>query len=378
MDCIIHIGTGKTGTTSIQNVLARRRAVLQRAGILYPETLGRTNHEAAAVCAAEFEPGFTPRKAPGVGDAAALEVFRLDLHRRLQEEIRQSGCSKLILSNEHLFEKVRTPEQAARIRDLIGLPPGQVRIVLYIRPQPAMAAATYAELLRMGSTPPSYDKFLKTRRTEALLDYAGGLDAWAAVFGDAAITLRVFERARLTGGDVVADFAEIAGIDPALVAPGPDIDDVTTSRQSFDAAAVAFLKRFNAEVTQLLNARGDKAALDAFRVVRHRARIARCIEDLNHPGPGFAFDAETVAQIRHQHEAANAAMFARFGVAPFTPAAVPPGGDDPAAALDTDHAFALFARMWAEIALNPGQHRNETPARTERSEPVSRSTGGTH
>ena len=71
-------------------------------------------------------------------------------------------------------------------------------------------------------------------------------------------------------------------------------------------------------------------------------------------------------------------MFARFGVAPFTPAAVPPGGDDPAAALDTDHAFALFARMWAEIALNPGQHRNETPARTERSEPVSRSTGGTH
>ena len=77
MDCIIHIGTGKTGTTSIQNVLARRRAVLQRAGILYPETLGRTNHEAAAVCAAEFEPGFTPRKARGAGSGAATSRPRI-------------------------------------------------------------------------------------------------------------------------------------------------------------------------------------------------------------------------------------------------------------------------------------------------------------
>ena len=353
MDCIIHIGTGKTGTTSIQNVLSRRRAALQRAGVLYPETRGRTNHEAAAVFAAEFEPGFTPRKARGVRDAAALEAFRTELRQSLQEEIRQSGCNRVILSNEHLFEKVRTPEQAARIRDLIGLPPGQVRIVLYIRPQPDMAAATYAELLRMGSTPPGYDKFLQSRRTQALLDYAGGIGAWAAEFGDAAITLRVFERARLTGGDVVTDFAEAAGLDPALVAPGPDIAAVGTSRQSFDAAAVAFLKRFNAEVTQLLNARGDKPGLEAFRAVPHRSTIARCIEGMNHKGPGFAFDAETVAQIRQQHAAANAAMFARFGVAPFAPAAAPKGGPDPAAALDIDHAFALFARMWAETALAP-------------------------
>ncbi len=48
-DLILHIGTSKTGSTSIQKVLARQRRALRTQGIVYPRSPGSERHELLAV-----------------------------------------------------------------------------------------------------------------------------------------------------------------------------------------------------------------------------------------------------------------------------------------------------------------------------------------
>ncbi len=45
----LHIGTTKTGSTSIQKFLTHNRTVLARNSVLYPEALGPINHNAIPV-----------------------------------------------------------------------------------------------------------------------------------------------------------------------------------------------------------------------------------------------------------------------------------------------------------------------------------------
>ena len=346
-------------------MLARRRKQLQYASVLYPKSLGRVNHEASAVFAAEFQPGFTQRKAPGVNDEAALAAYREKLKEELDREREQSRCEKLIVSNEHLFEKVRTPEQAQRVCNLVGVNLSSIRVVVYLRPQPDMAAAVYAELLRMGSAP-KYDNFLKQQRTRDLLNYEEGIDAWAQVLGDAAISIRVFDRERMVNGDVLSDFASIAGIDHSLIAPGPDIEGVVESRRSFDAPTVAFLSRFNAEVTRLIKESGNLDTLETFKKLPHRRIIVRCIDQMERRGMRFAFDTETVASISKEFKESNERLFRRFNCEPFQERAPGMDGGNPEEAMDVDHAFELMARLWLHVLVSenaPAESKgNELPA----------------
>jgi len=44
VDLVLHIGTGKTGTTSIQSFMNANRSRLAELGFLYPRTPGKVRH----------------------------------------------------------------------------------------------------------------------------------------------------------------------------------------------------------------------------------------------------------------------------------------------------------------------------------------------
>jgi hypothetical protein len=48
-DLILHIGTSKTGSTSIQRVLSTQRPALEAQGVFYPKSPGNERHEFLAV-----------------------------------------------------------------------------------------------------------------------------------------------------------------------------------------------------------------------------------------------------------------------------------------------------------------------------------------
>lgn len=46
MICYVHIGTEKTGSTTLQNFMAHNRSRLLKNGIVYTKSLGRKNNKA--------------------------------------------------------------------------------------------------------------------------------------------------------------------------------------------------------------------------------------------------------------------------------------------------------------------------------------------
>lgn len=113
---------------------------------------------------------------------------------------------------------MKTAEEVAALRRLVEEAAGRAlewQIVLYHRRQDEMIQSFYAMLVLTGHTRPFR---LAARAGDPRLDPRPVLGCYAAVFGEAAVRVRPFDRRQLVGGDVVADVAALLGLDVA--APG--------------------------------------------------------------------------------------------------------------------------------------------------------------
>jgi hypothetical protein len=219
---LLHIGAPKTGTTSIQNWAAANRAALEARGILYPVAPGERprpkpvpNHVGLAISAslAAREAGLLDML--GLPDAAAAALFAPRMEQRLAEEIAASGCGTLLLSNEHLSGRLRQEQEISALRALIERVAGAVsawRVVYYHRRQDQMIQSIYAMQVLHGGTAPFR---LSASPQDPRFDPRAILGLYAQVFGEEAITVRVFDRRRLVAGDAVADLMSLLGVDTA-------------------------------------------------------------------------------------------------------------------------------------------------------------------
>lgn len=345
MKAVIHIGTGKTGTTSIQNICARQRDRLREKGFLYPRTLGEVNHEIAAACATKYMPGFTPSKTRGISSNDALVAYRRDIKQKLSDEVKASGCDTLLISNEHLFEKVRSAADMKRL--LFTLPTlDEVKVVMYVRHQVDFAAVIFSELVRMG-TAASRDTFMSSKRTRDLLDYYGGVKIWADQFGDANMIVRPFDRSQFADGDVTTDFFDIAGIDRSLI-EDESVAGVRNSRKTLDGTATTFLEMFNLAVEAELARRGAKSRMSEFKIVRHRRLIVDALEQLPASKERYVLNKVQAKQVLKAVAAGNAALEERFGVTLPPPPVIDSGRKSKIAA---DDLLRCCAALWIETGF---------------------------
>ena len=110
LDLILHIGTGRAGSSSIQFFLRDNRERLGELGVLYPRTPGGARHARLGLFVKsktelESSPEWYRQKQ---SDPAS---FRKAFRRRLFSEIEDSGLSRVLLSDEILFG---SSEQALR------------------------------------------------------------------------------------------------------------------------------------------------------------------------------------------------------------------------------------------------------------------------
>lgn len=251
MKVLLHIGSEKTGTTSIQHWAAANRAALAARGILYPAAPGERanarpepNHVGLALAVSERAraPGLLGML--GLPDAAAAADFAARMEPRLAEEIAAAGCGTLLLSNEHLSSRLRDEREVAALRALVERAAGRVaewRVVLYHRRQDAMIQSIHAMVVLNGGTQPFR---LDANPRDQRLDPRPILGHYARVFGEDAVAVRVFDRARLVGGDAVADLFSLLGVDPreAGFARPPD------ANVSLGGSALELLRLLNAHV----------------------------------------------------------------------------------------------------------------------------------
>ncbi len=238
MDLYLHIGTEKTGTTSVQKFFRANRELLAENGIIYPEAPGRQNHMGLAASAQDIGKRGPLRKSLGVRNDAEARKFRAEMLAGLAEELAAKPYKRAFMSGEHCSSRLIEDDEVQWLKDQLGRFFDDIHILIYIRRQDDYLLSTYSTSVKSGSTNPL--RIPTERAIEQRYDHWSVLSRWARVFGRDKIICRKFERSNLKSGDIVDDVLEAAGIDPDLSFTRPE--DVN---EALDAETLEFLRLFN-------------------------------------------------------------------------------------------------------------------------------------
>jgi len=214
--CVIHIGTEKTGSTSIQKLLSMNRRVLSRRGFVYPTVTGRDGgSQWGFVAAVHDEPWAMEDIAlahglSGPRDAMAFrERFVADLAKDLS---RQRTARDLVISCEHFHSRLVNEEALARLKALLDPWVSRFVVLVYLRRQDRAAASLFSTALKSGRNQPTEFKHLTSPGARRNFEYDHLCERWSNVFGKQNLNVRLFAPSFWSQGDLLVDFAEAIGL----------------------------------------------------------------------------------------------------------------------------------------------------------------------
>ena len=234
---VLHVGMGKTGTSSIQAWFHRNRQRLTRHGLLYPKSPGKRRH-ARLSSAIRSDDARRPHDRRGLQEPPASQLRPVVLEELLGE-IRAVRPSRLLLSDEGLCG---APDDAlANLRQLLDGVAASVRVVFYLRRQDEHLCSRYQQAVKWNGLTARLAERADRMEHGTLYDYQARLEAWQRVFRPDELVVRRFERADFVGGTLQRDFLDAAGLD---LRP-EDFEEVPVRNTSLDAETVELLRLLN-------------------------------------------------------------------------------------------------------------------------------------
>ena len=191
MQFVLHIGTNKTGTSSIQRAFFENREALKERGVIFPLTGLEPNtpahHHLSRV--------LRGRRADELGMEPAWRDHFV-------QEIREYDTC--VLSSEN-FHTIPNPECVANL-----LPKKRTKVVVYLREHATYMISWYQQAVQSRNTAMDLPEFVDA----FFISFTELVDRWAKVFGRKNVIVRQYDRRTLKNGDVVADLASI--VQPGL------------------------------------------------------------------------------------------------------------------------------------------------------------------
>jgi hypothetical protein len=257
--CVLHVGTEKTGSTSIQRFLGLNREALRRAGAYVPASLapdagdGMFNHIGLTVVSRPdlLELDDLDRRA-GLRSVEDKAAFAASAAEAFAEELAGLDAGTTVLmSNEHIHSRLGTAERLRRLRAFLGAF-SEVRVIVYLRSQYEMARSLTNTALRQGrvvrsllpdfSDGRAFDPELPVDRT--YFDLHALVERLEAAFGRDALRVRLFPEGR-PAEDLIRDYCEACGVDLAGLSFPP------RENASFSSSASLLFRDVNAALASL-------------------------------------------------------------------------------------------------------------------------------
>ena len=239
---ILQIGTEKTGTTTLQAFLAGNRDRLAARGVRYPHFPGERNHTGLAAYAMDDHRTDAVREAFGVHGPAGVPAFRARIETAAAAEL--GGEGTVIFCNEHCHSRLKTVAEVRRLADLLTPHFDRIDVCLYLRRQDEVALSLYSTRLKSGHV--GSDILPRVSAEDPYFNYDVSLRLWEEVFGRAHIHVRLFDRAELLDGDIVADFLAAWGLGAQRT-----YRPVGKLNESISPKAQDYLRRINTHLSPL-------------------------------------------------------------------------------------------------------------------------------
>ncbi|HEG5396486.1 TPA: hypothetical protein SEZ58_001511 [Campylobacter coli] len=201
MIAYVHIGTVKTGTTTIQKFLFLNKAVLRNSGFLISEYFGAP----IAYGKDEFFDSFANKNWEKYYGKNIINFYR---------EIDTSKANNILISSEGLHAHLLCLEDVVRFRNFLLSTKkiSKIKIIVYLREPSSMAISLYSELVKNAYTKNlptmgvgDQDRFIHDCNYKTL-------KMWINVFGKENVLIRLFDQEEFYQGDLLKDFVHSLGL----------------------------------------------------------------------------------------------------------------------------------------------------------------------
>jgi hypothetical protein len=214
---IVHIGTEKTGTTSIQKFLFQNRKKLRTAGFHFLQSAGSTNNRALPAYFVAEERFDDFYRDEGISTLEAKNEFRKQFLQNFEHEIATlpKNIHTVVISSEHFHSRLRSPEELDRVKEFFTAYFADIKIVCYLRDQVSTCSSYYSTGLKSGTTATFVEFFQRCTPENYYFNYYEVLSNWERCFGFESLDVSLFSRKSFLNNSLLDDFT--AKLDPALI-----------------------------------------------------------------------------------------------------------------------------------------------------------------
>ncbi|MBV7397400.1 hypothetical protein [Mameliella sediminis] len=219
---ILHLGHGKTGSTSIQRCLRSSAPQLMAAGVLFPDPGRHDNHQLLFPHLHGDLPD-DPVQMASLADT--VQEARANASRLWEDLLTQIAREKprtIVLSCENQFRPLPT-EALARLTENCARIAKRTDVVAYLRsPAPFFLSNVQQDIKKR----PEFRPISPSRIRDTLEPFVD--------HGPGPVHARRFARDHLLGGDVVVDFVSrfLPELDPDALARGSEEDNTSVSAEA--------------------------------------------------------------------------------------------------------------------------------------------------
>ena len=242
---ILHIGTEKTGTTTIQEFLHLNRNLLADKGIYFPKSIGMRNHRPLASWCLSYEKDATYLKMNNLTEMAQRKAWREDFLAKFEEEISglKPEIKQVIITSEHFSSLLNHPTEIETLKLLLDKWFTSITVIVYLRRQDSFVVSRYSTVCKAGIVMKSILPNPTTLRP--LVNYQDLLRKWSRVFGKESITPRIFNPVGFINHDLLQDFIRVCKLPENM-----DYQIPVNKNVSFSETAQEIMQCFNKKINQ--------------------------------------------------------------------------------------------------------------------------------
>lgn len=225
MKCFLHIGTEKTGTTSIQKFFSINREKLASDGYYYLNSLGSPNNRLISIIAYHEKRRDSFIRNKGISSDEELKNYQNKLIEELKKEIAAlPSNAKVIISNEHIQSRLTRLDEIEKLKAVlksVGL--NDIELILYLRNPAETANSLFSTSIKsrgvLLDVPSPTQKYFNN-----ICNHKETIKKFASIFGEDKLSVRLFRKDKLKNESLISDVLALIGItksEESFVIPKP-------------------------------------------------------------------------------------------------------------------------------------------------------------